>query len=59
MSFGGLCVQAIGFGDGHVKYDREGSQCHHAYAAMVNMMANEHGVLTLVKSLWLYRNKAI
>ena len=35
ISFGGLFVQAIGFGNDHVKHDGEGSHCHHAYAAVV------------------------
>jgi hypothetical protein len=35
MSFGGLYVQAIGFGNDHVKHDREGFNYHHIHAVMV------------------------
>jgi hypothetical protein len=35
MSFGGLFVQAIGFGNDHVKHDGEGFHYQHAHAAMV------------------------
>jgi hypothetical protein len=35
MSFGGLFVQAIGFGNNHVKCGGEGFHYHHAHAAMV------------------------
>jgi hypothetical protein len=35
MSFGGLFVQAIGFGSDHAKHDGEGFHYHHAHAAMV------------------------
>jgi hypothetical protein len=35
ISFGGLFVQAIGFGRYHVKQDGEGFYNHHAHAAMV------------------------
>jgi hypothetical protein len=35
MPFGGLFVQAIGFGDDHVKHDGEGFHYHHAHAAML------------------------
>jgi hypothetical protein len=35
MSFGGLFVQAIGFGNDHVKHDGEGFHYHHAHAVMV------------------------
>jgi hypothetical protein len=37
MSFGGLFVQAIGFGNDHVKNDVEGFHYHHAHAAMVKI----------------------
>jgi hypothetical protein len=35
ISFGGLYVQAIGFGNDLVKHDGEGFHYHHAHAAMV------------------------
>jgi hypothetical protein len=35
ISFGGLYVQAIGFGNDLVKRDGEGFHYHHAHAAMV------------------------
>jgi hypothetical protein len=35
MSFGGLFVRDIGFGNDHVKKDGEGFHNHHAHAAMV------------------------
>jgi hypothetical protein len=35
MSFRGLLVRAIGFGNDHVKHDGEGFNYHHAHAAMV------------------------
>jgi hypothetical protein len=35
ISFGGLFVQAIGFGNDHVKHDGEGFHYHHSHAAMV------------------------
>jgi hypothetical protein len=35
MSFGGLFVQAIGFGNDHVKHDGEGFHYHNAHAVMV------------------------
>jgi hypothetical protein len=35
ISFGGLYVQAIGFGNDHVKRDGEGFHYCHAHAAMV------------------------
>jgi hypothetical protein len=35
ISFGGLCVQALGFGNDHVKHDGEGFHNHHAHSAMV------------------------
>ena len=35
MSFGGLFVRAIGFGNDHVKQDGEEFHNHHAHAAMV------------------------
>jgi hypothetical protein len=35
ISFGGLYVRAIGFGNDHVKHDEEGFHYHHAHAAMV------------------------
>jgi hypothetical protein len=35
MSFGGLFVRAIGFGNDHVKHDGEGFHYCHAHAAMV------------------------
>jgi hypothetical protein len=35
MSFGGLFVQAIGFGNDHVKHDREGFHYHQYNAVMV------------------------
>jgi hypothetical protein len=35
ISFGGLYVQAIGFGNTHVKHDGEGLHFHHARAAKV------------------------
>jgi hypothetical protein len=34
ISFGGLFVQAIGFGSDHAKRDVEGFHYHHAHAAM-------------------------
>jgi hypothetical protein len=45
MSFGGLFVQAIGFGNDHVKHDGEGSQYHHAHSAMV-MIFEAKGFVT-------------
>jgi hypothetical protein len=35
ISFGGLYVPAIGFGNDHVKNDGEGLRYRHAHAAMV------------------------
>jgi hypothetical protein len=35
ISFGGLFVQAIGFGSDHAKHDGEGFHYHHAHAVMV------------------------
>jgi hypothetical protein len=35
VSFGGLFVQAIGFGNNHVKRYREGFHYHQYHAAMV------------------------
>jgi hypothetical protein len=35
ISFGGLFVQAIGFGNDHVKHDGEGFHYHQYHAAMV------------------------
>jgi hypothetical protein len=35
MSFGGLFVRAIGFGNDHAKQYGEGFHIHHAHAAMV------------------------
>jgi hypothetical protein len=35
ISFGGLYVQAIDFGNNHVKHDGEGFHYHHAHAAML------------------------
>jgi hypothetical protein len=51
MSFGGLFVQAIGFGNDHVKRDVEGFHYRHAHAAMVTIfeakgcMTWTHGAL--------------
>jgi hypothetical protein len=35
MSFGGLFVRAIGFGNDHVKHDGEGFHYHNAHAMML------------------------
>jgi hypothetical protein len=35
MSFGGLFVQVVGFGNYHVKHDGEGIRYRHDHAAMV------------------------
>jgi hypothetical protein len=45
MSFGGLFVQAIGFGNDHVKHDREGFHYHHAHVVMV-MIFEANGCVT-------------
>jgi hypothetical protein len=48
MSFGGLFVQAIGFGNNHVKRDGEEFHYHHAHQAMVMTFEAKdarHGVL--------------
>jgi hypothetical protein len=45
MSFGGLFVQAIGFGNNHVKKYGEGFHNHHAHAAMV-MIFEAKGCVT-------------
>jgi hypothetical protein len=45
MSFGGLFVQATGFGNDHVKHDGEGFHYHHAHAAMV-MIFEAKGCMT-------------
>jgi hypothetical protein len=46
ISFGGFYVQAIGFGNDHVKNDVEGFHYHHAHAAMV-MIFEGKGCATL------------
>jgi hypothetical protein len=45
ISFGGLYVQAIGFGKDHVKCDGEGFHYRHAHAAMV-MTFEDKGCVT-------------
>jgi hypothetical protein len=45
LFFGGLYVQAIGFGNDHVKHNVEGCHYHHADAAMV-MTFDANGCVT-------------
>jgi hypothetical protein len=45
MSFGGLFVQAIGFGNDHVKHDGEGFHYHQYHAVMV-MIFEAKGCMT-------------
>jgi hypothetical protein len=45
MSFGGLFVRAIGFGNDHVQQDGEGFHNHHAHSAMV-MIFEAKGCVT-------------
>jgi hypothetical protein len=48
ISFGGLYVRAIGFGNDHVKHDGEGLHYRHAHKAMVMTFEakdSRHGAL--------------
>jgi hypothetical protein len=47
ISFGGLYVRAIGFGNDHVKHNGEGFYYHHPHAAMVMIFEakGKHGAL--------------
>jgi hypothetical protein len=47
MTFGGLFVQVIGFGNDHVKRDGEGFHYHQYHAAMV-MISLSQGMCGMV-----------
>jgi hypothetical protein len=51
ISFGGLYVQAIGFGNDLVKHDGEGFHYHHAHASMVIILEAKGCVAWCLKRL--------
>jgi hypothetical protein len=51
ISFGGLYVRAIGFGNDHVKHDGEGFHYHHTHAVMVMIFEAKGCVAWCLKRL--------